>query len=221
MGLDLCPLGKAKPGQEQTFQTLYNRLLNDDNGFDLSDDERERLLDEWFAITIPAIDTLNPPQVGKDPRADAWLRAQYDKNDDPDKPTYEEIYREYRGYYVFELAEDKDGVSIYTSLAGDQTTFRGQYLDYCTEILSEELINEAWTHHTAVETVDYARRILATIDPIAATHDLTYLKNQREPPQNDDEAEEYDLATQLHIVYSLVRWLNYYGTRGHGFEAYF
>ena len=192
MGLDLCPLGKAKPGQEQTFQTLYNRLLNGDNGFDLSDDERERLLDEWFAITIPAIDTLNPPQVG-----------------------------EYQDYYVLELAEDKDGVPTYTSLAGDQIAFRGQYLDYCTEILSEELINEAWTNHTAVETVDYAHRILAIIDPIAATHDLTYLKNQREPPQNDDEAEEYDLATQLHIVYSLVRWLNYYGTRGHGFEAYF
>ena len=53
--------------------------------------------------------------------------------------------------------------------------------------------------------------------PAAQQHGLEYLKDQYEAP----EAEPESLESQLHIVYSLARWLMFYGSRGHGYEADF
>ena len=213
MGLDMRPLSKPKAGKELRFYELYN-LIPSEN---LSPDQREQLLEEWFALGIPSYETIKAPQVGRDAQADAWLREQYDADDNPDKPPFDEVYQDYRGYYVIELATEQDSVPVYRAFGQDENVFRGQFLADCQELIGEDLLNEAWSNHLAEEAVDYAQRLIAAVTPTAQQHGLEYLKDQYEPP----EAEPESLESQLHIVYSLARWLIFYGSRGHGYEADF
>ena len=213
MGLDMRPLSKPKAGKEQRFYELYS-LIPSEN---LSPDQREQLLEEWFALGIPSYETIKAPQVGRDAQADAWLREQYDADDNPDKPPFDEVYQDYQGYYVIELAPEQDSVPVYRAFGQDANVFRGQFLADCQDLISEDLLNEAWSNHLAEEAVDYAQRLIAAVTPPAQQHGLEYLKDQYEPP----EAEPESLESQLHIVYSLARWLIFYGSRGHGYEADF
>ena len=213
MGLDMRPLSKPKAGKEQRFYELYS-LIPSEN---LSPDQREQLLEEWFALGIPSYETIKAPQVGRDAQADAWLREQYDADDNPDKPPFDEVYQDYQGYYVIELAPEQDSVPVYRAFGQDENVFRGQFLADCQDLISEDLLNEAWSNHLAEEAVDYAHRLIAAVTPAAQQHGLEYLKDQYEPP----EAEPESLESQLHIVYSLARWLIFYGSRGHGYEADF
>ncbi len=213
MGLDMRPLSKPKAGKEQRFYELYS-LIPSEN---LSPDQREQLLEEWFALGIPSYETIKAPQVGRDAQADAWLREQYDADDNPDKPPFDEVYQDYQGYYVIELATEQDSVPVYRAFGQDENVFRGQFLADCQELIGEDLLNEAWSNHLAEEAVDYAHRLIAAVTPTAQQHGLEYLKDQYEPP----EAEPESLESQLHIVYSLARWLIFYGSRGHGYEADF
>ena len=213
MGLDMRPLSKPKAGKEQRFYELYS-LIPSEN---LSPDQREQLLEEWFALGIPSYETIKAPQVGRDAQADAWLRGQYDADDNPDKPPFDEVYQDYQGYYVIELAPEQDSVPVYRAFGQDENVFRGQFLADCQELIGEDLFNEAWSNHLAEEAVDYAHRLIAAVTPAAQQHGLEYLKDQYEPP----EAEPESLESQLHIVYSLARWLIFYGSRGHGYEADF
>ena len=213
MGLDMRPLSKPKAGKEQRFYELYS-LIPSEN---LSPDQREQLLEEWFALGIPSYETIKAPQVGRDAQADAWLREQYDADDNPDKPLFDEVYQDYQGYYVIELAPEQDSVPVYRAFGQDENVFRGQFLADCQELIGEDLLNEAWSNHLAEEAVDYAHRLIAAVTPAAQQHGLEYLKDQYEPP----EAEPESLESQLHIVYSLARWLIFYGNRGHGYEADF
>ena len=213
MGLDMRPLSKPKAGKEQRFYELYS-LIPSEN---LSPDQREQLLEEWFALGIPSYETIKAPQVGRDAQADAWLREQYDADDNPDKPPFDEVYQDYQGYYVIELAPEQDSVPVYRAFGQDANVFRGQFLADCQDLISEDLLNEAWSNHLAEEAVDYAHRLIAAVTPAAQQHGLEYLKDQYEPP----EAEPESLESQLHIVYSLARWLIFYGSRGHGYEADF
>lgn len=213
MGLDMRPLSKPKTGKEQRFYELYS-LIPSEN---LSSDQREQLLEEWFALGIPSYETIKAPQVGRDAQADAWLREQYDADDNPDKPPFDEVYQDYQGYYVIKLAPEQDSVPVYRAFGQDENVFRGQFLADCQELIGEDLLNEAWSNHLAEEAVDYAQRLIAAVTPTAQQHGLEYLKDQYEPP----EAEPESLESQLHIVYSLARWLIFYGSRGHGYEADF
>ncbi len=213
MGLDMRPLNKPKAGKEQRFYELY-RLITSDN---LPPDQYDALLEEWFGLGIPSYETINAPQVGKDARADAWLRKQYDAHDSPDKPPFDEVYEDYRGYYVIELAPEQDSVPVYRAFGQDENVFRGQFLADCQELIGEDLLNEAWSNHLAEEAVDYAQRLIAAVAPAARQHGLEHLKDQYEAP----EAAPESLESQLHIVYSLARWLMFYGSRGHGYEADF
>ena len=139
MGLDMRPLSKPKAGKEQRFYELYS-LIPSEN---LSPDQREQLLEEWFALGIPSYETIKAPQVGRDAQADAWLREQYDADDNPDKPPFDEVYQDYQGYYVIELAPEQDSVPVYRAFGQDENVFRGQFLADCQELIGEDLLNEA------------------------------------------------------------------------------
>lgn len=52
-------------------------------------------------------------------------------------------------------------------------------------------------------------------DIIANDKKLIYLKDQNSPPEYDPET----IESKLHIVYSLAKWLTFYGKNGHGYEA--
>ena len=176
---------------------------------------KEELLQEWHANQIQTYETIKAPRVGKDKEADDWIRARY--NELKEKPPIEEFLKEYEGYYVIELAKEQDGVPVYIALGQDENVFRGQFLRDCIDLLGEDLVNEAWETKLAEETLDYGQRLMAVADKVAKENNLEYLKTQRNPPKTAEDS----LERKLHIVFSLAKWLVFYGKNGHGYEADF
>ncbi len=125
--------------------------------------------------------------------------------------------KEYEGYYVIELAKEQDGVPVYIMHGEDENVFRGQFLRDCEDIIGEDLVSEAWNTKLANETLDYGNRLMVVADKLAREHNLEYLKTQRFPPDTD----ENTIESKLHILFSLAKWLIFYGQNGHGYEAYF
>lgn len=125
--------------------------------------------------------------------------------------------KEHEGYYVIELAKELDGVPVYVAMGQDENVFRGQFLQDCVDIIGEDLVNEAWETKFANETLDYGNRLMVVADKIAKERNLEYLKTQRLPPDSDEDT----IESKLHTVFSLAKWLIFYGKNGHGYEADF
>lgn len=221
MGLDMRPLGKPKAGFEKRYAEIFEMLSKDEipqpSFFDKLKGKKvptkEELLEEWFANQITTYETIKAPRVGRDIEADAWAMAQYHKLED--KPPVDEFMKRHEGYYVITLAKEKDGVPVYISFDQDENVFRGEFLRDCEDLIGKGLLNEAWETKIATETLDYGNRLMEVADKIAAQNNLEYLKNQRLPPEMDEDSME----SKLHILFSLSKWLIFYGKNGHGYEA--
>lgn len=219
----MLPLGKPKPGFERRFAEIFEMLSEDrfpkPSLFDRLRGKklptRDELLEEWFANQIESYETIKAPRVGRDKEADDWIRRKYDELDE--KPPLDEFLKSHEGYYVIELAKELDGVPVYISLMQDENVFRGQFLQDCENIIEYELLYEAWNTKTAVETLDYGNRLMDAADNLAKQHNLEYLKAQRTPPDTDEDS----IESKLHILFSLAKWLIFYGKNGHGYEADF
>jgi hypothetical protein len=223
MGLDMRPMGKPKPGFEKRFTEIFVMVSQDKipkaTLFDKLRGKKlptkDELLQEWLAGQIQTYETIKAPRVGRDKEADDWIRNKYDELEQ--KPSLEQFLREQSGYYVIELAKEQDGVPVYIAMGQDENVFRGQFLSDCVEIIGEDLVNEAWETKLADETLDYGKRLMSVADKLAKEKNLEYLKTQRLPPDTD----EHSIESKLHIVFSLAKWLIFYGTNGHGYEADF
>jgi hypothetical protein len=225
MGLDIRPMGKPKPGFEERYKELSKILQRKEKrGLSLADKLNARkklskeelfLALEWFRIQIKSYETIRAPRVGRDQEADSWLRQKYRETDQELSET--EFLRIHDGYYVIELAKEKDGLPVYRSLKGDANVFNGALLTSCADLIGQNLVREAQKTKTAKETLDYGRRLMKIADKIAGEKKLLYLKDQREQPEANTEA----LESKLHIIFSLGRWLIFYGERGHGVEVGF
>lgn len=223
MGLDLKPLGKPKPGYEERFLELFE-LIGKDNfpEYTLLDKlwgkkklpTKEEILAEWFEIQISHFETIKAPRIGTDKEADDWILAQY--NELTEKPPLKKFLDDHQGLWVPELAKEQGGVAVYVSPVYDITSFRGKFLDFCVDILDKPLIDEAWETKNADDALDYGNRLMTQADELAKQLNLEYLKLQVDPP--DDES---GIEWQLHIVFSLAKWLIFYGKNGHGYEADF
>ncbi|SIO55761.1 hypothetical protein [Chitinophaga niabensis] len=223
MGLDWRPFGKPKPGFEERFNEIF-RIIQGKDKIQLSFLDKlkgkkrpthDELLDEWFSIQIKSYETIKAPLVGRDAPADKWLKDQYESSDK--SVPYDEFAREFNGYYVIELAEETDGVPVYIAMGQDRNVFRGQFLADCKDLIGEDLLNEAWETKLADDTLKYGIQLLAIADEIASANNLQHIKDQRIPPDTD----ENSLESKLHILYSAGKWLTFYGKNGHGFEADF
>jgi hypothetical protein len=221
MGLDMRPLGKPKKGFEKRYKEIYE-IIESDNIPKPSFLEKlsgkkyptkDELLEEWFSNQIESYETIKAPRVGRDIEADNWIKEKY--NDLEEKPTYEDFIQEHQGFYAIELAKEKDGVPVYIAMGQDENVFRGQFLTDCIDLIGEELVNEAWGTKLAGETLDYGNRLMIVADKTAKEHNLEYLKGQRIPSDVDEDT----IESKLHIVYSLAKWLVFYGENGHGYEA--
>ena len=222
MGLDMVPMGKPKPGFEKRFVEIFDMLQQDSIPAPTFLDKlrgkkypsRDDLLAEWFDIQIPTYETIKAPRVGRDKEADEWLKAKYETLEE--KPSLEAFFKEYEGYYVIELAQEQDGVPVYVAPMGqDEHVFRGQFLNSCVDVIGEALVSEAWETKLGAATLDYGNRLMEVADKVAQKEGLAHLKTQRIPPDKDEDG----LQSKLHIVYSLARWLIFYGKNGHGYEA--
>ena len=223
MGLDMRPLGKPQKGFEKRFEEIYD-ILESNNIPKPSLLERltgkkyqtkDELVEEWFENQIESYETIKAPRVGRDAEANKWIKEKY--NELEEKPTYEVFIEEYQDYYVIELATEQDGVPLYIATEQDENVFRGQFLTDCVDLIGEELVNEAWATKLANDTLDYGNRLMQVADKIALEHKLEYLKEQRTPPDCDETV----IESKLHILYSLAKWLVFYGKNGHGYEADF
>lgn len=218
MGLDMRPMGKPKPGFEKRFEEIFSMLTGKAKAQPLANGQtpsHEELLEEWFAIQESTYETIKAPRVGRDAEADQWIKEQYQETDQ--SVPEQEFIKNHEGYYVIELAKETDGVPIYRAMGQDENVFRGEFLRDCMDIVDEELLSEAWETKMAAETLDYGWRLYDAADKIAVANNLEYLKNQREAP----DADEDQIESKLHILYSAARWLIFYGKSGHGYEADF
>lgn len=223
MGLDMRPMGKPKPGFEKRYHQIF-RIVQGTEKQELSFFDKlkgkkllskEELLKEWFEIQVPSYETIKAPRVGRDKEADEWAKAKYEESDKTISES--EFLKNGEGYYVVDLAKERDGISFYIAFGQDTNVFRGQFMQFCEDLIGEELVSEAWNTKLADETLDYGNRLMTIADKIAAENNLQYLKEQRLPPDLEPEA----IESKLHIVYSLARWLIFYGKNGHGYEADF
>lgn len=221
MGLDMRPMGKPRPGFEKRYVSIFRMIESDnipepgllDRIRGKKSPTKEELLQEWFANQIQSYETIKAPKVGRDKTADAWLQEQYNRLSE--KPSWEAFLTNHEGFYVIELAEEHDGVPVYISMNQDRNVFRGQFLQDCTDLIGEELVSEAWESKLAPATLDYGKRLMDKADQIATANELEYLKQQRRPPDSD----ENSIESKLHIMYPLAKWLIFYGKNGHGYEA--
>lgn len=223
MGLDMRPMGKPQPGFEKRFVDIFEMLREDkvprpsflDKLKGKKHPTKEDLLQEWFANQTQTYETIKAPRVGRDKEADEWIKDKYTQLQQ--KPSLEQFLKENEGYYVIELAKEQDGVPVYRAMGQDENVFRGQFLQDCIDLIGEDLVNEAWETKLADDTLDYGNRLMTVADKIAQERDLAYLKNQKLPPETDEDT----IESKLHIVYSLAKWLIFYGKNGHGYEADF
>ncbi|GAB3012462.1 hypothetical protein GCM10027051_14300 [Niabella terrae] len=223
MGLDMRPLGKPKPGFEKRFVEIFGLLTMNifpkpsflDKIKGTKYPTKEELLIEWFTNQIQSYETIKAPKVGRDKEANEWIRVKYEQL--KQKPLLEQFLQDYDGYYVIELAKEKDGVPVYVAAGQDENVFRGEFLRFCEDIIGDDLINEAWNTKMAIETLEYGNRLMEVAGKIAKQHNLEYLKSQRLPPDADEDS----IESKLHILFSLAKWLIFYGKNGHGYEADF
>jgi len=221
MGLDMRPMGKPKPGFEARYVEVFrilqepekpkSGLLNKLKGN--KPVNREELLKEWFEIQTPSYETIKAPRVGRDKEADDWLRERYQETDK--KVSEAEFLKAHEGYYVIDLAKELDGLPMYRSMNQDENVFRGEFLRDCFDLIGKDLASEAWNTKLADETLDYGNRLMKVADKIAEEHNLQHLKDERIPPETDEDS----IELRLHIVYSVAKWLIFYGKNGHGYEA--
>jgi hypothetical protein len=223
MGLDMRPMGKPKPGFEKRFLEIFEMVSQDkipqptffEKLQGKKQPTKDELLEEWFANQIQSYETIKAPRVGQDKVADDWIKEKYEELEE--KPPFDEFINEHNGFYVIELAKEQDGVPVYIAMGQDENVFRGEFLRDCEDIIGEDLMSEAWNTKMADETLDYGNRLMEVADKLAKEHKLEYLKSQRIPPDTDEEA----IESKLHILFSLAKWLIFYGKNGHGYEADF
>ena len=173
------------------------------------------MLQEWFDNQIQTYETIKAPRVGRDKEADEWIKAKYGELEE--KPPLDKFLNEYDGYYVIELAKEQDGVPVYIAMGQDENVFRGEFLRDCEDLIGEDLMSEAWNTKMATETLEYGNRLMEVADKLAKEHNLEHLKSQRLPPDTDEDT----IESKLHILFSLAKWLIFYGKNGHGYEADF
>ncbi len=223
MGLDMRPMGKPKKGLEVRFNELFQAIGSNTQPklsfFDKIKGKkiqtRDEMLEEWFNIQIPSYETIKAPQVGRDNEANEWIKEKYKESEQ--NVSEEEFIKQAEGYYVIELAKETDGVPMYISMGQDRNVFRGQFLADCEDLIGEELVSEAWGTKLSPETLDYGKRLMQAAEKVAKENNLENLKDQRMPPESDPES----LESKLHVIFSLAKWLIFYGENGHGYEADF
>lgn len=217
MGLDLVVEGCAKPGQEAEWRQLLERSFADDQ---LSDTEVAR----FNAISVPGFKRVGAPRVGADAAADAWIiKARKAKTEEEAAATLQA----FSGYCVLRLVKS-DGVPPYSN-GGlydgvDETSFRGEFLKICTDVIDQRLLNAAWEHKPPEAAIAYGRALLAAADAAETAprerqgflprFALARLGRTRS-------AKPAAMSEQLDIVRAAGRWFVFWGELGHPIRAYF
>ena len=204
MGLDWRPMGKPKVGFEERFKQIF-RILTDKEKQEISLLDKlkgkkikgkDELLQEWFDISDKTYETIKAPRVGRDKLADDWIKEKYQESGKA--ISMDEFIKNHEGYYVIELSKELDGVPVYIAMGQDENVFRGQFLKDCEDLIGEDLLSEGWNTKFSEETLKYGQQLMAIADKVATENNLLYLKEQRIPPDTDEDS----LESKIHILYA-------------------
>ena len=160
MGLDWMLNDRARPGREEEFDRL--KAI----GREFTEEERQR----YHEVAVSPEETLGCPRIGIDEAATRHFlevilpshrRAAESR---PDGDAYKEhwnqpddvLLAEAMGAYATDLMEYK--LSTVTGIIGGATSFRGKIIGY-SELLPEDLRNEAYGDMDPEQMADYADRI--------------------------------------------------------------
>jgi len=223
MDLDLRPLGRPKLGYEKRFVEIYEMIMQKripkptflDKLLRRKIPTEEDLLQEMFDNQVDYSGLIRAPRVGRDREANNWIKKKYSESDK--SVSESDLLKINDGFYVLDLAKESDGVPFYNAVPEDKSAFRAQYLLDCVDLIGEDLVCEAWDTKLADATLDYGQRLMTVADRIGNENNLQFLKNLRVPPNTDEDSIEF----KLHVVYSLAKWLIFYGKNGHGYAADF
>src|SRR5215813_12112145 len=214
MGLDLIVEGCARPGHEREWRRLLERSFADE---EISDVEAARFRE----ISIPGYERIDAPRVGQDSAADQWI-IEAKKAKTPQE--VEAVLKEFEGYYVVRLVEC-DGVPKYSNgglyEGTDETSFRGAFLKDCSDVLSKNLLDEAWKHKFPEEAVSYGGALLVAAEAAGAGPRRSKRRTFFSRLGLSKDPEPIAFAEQIDIVRAAGRWFIFWGKRGHPIRAWF
>ena len=224
MGLDWKPLNKPYSGYEEEYGRIFKLLTGvEKQNINLIDRLKGKkklsegeLLERFLSISSTAYETLKAPKVGKDKEATKWAQSQF-KNLQNKSMAFNDFMQQMHGFYVLDLVSECDGLPVYIAMHDEAHVFRAQFLCDCETILGPELFEMAYKSKLANETLDYANRLMDVADQYAQENKCSTLKNQRKPPEKDEDTPE----SKAHILFSAAKWLKFWSSRGHGMEADF
>lgn len=224
MGLDWKPMNKPHSGNEDEYRRLFKLLTGEEkqkisfidklNG--KKELDRDELLNQFLSISSTAYETLNAPQVGIDEKATKWAKSQFPNREDKSL-TESEFMSQMHGFYILDLVPECDGLPKYNAMHHEAYVFRAQFLNDCEEILGPELFNKAYESKLKEETLEYATQLMELAENYASTHNCLNLKDERIPPDVEEDSAE----AKAHILFSAAKWLKFWSSRGHGLEADF
>ena len=215
-------MNRPKPGKEKEYEEIFLALQQEEKVpffkhlFGKKPKPREALLESFFDISIPAYETLNAPRVGFDDNASAWAKNKYEFREDK-ALALEEFIRQMYGYYVVELVAKHDGIPVYIAPHYEPHVFRAQFLKDCEQIIGKKMMETAYTSQLATGAIIFGKQLMSVANTYAAKNNVIYLKEQRLPPDFDENSVE----SKAHILFSAAKWLRWWGERGHGYEADF
>lgn len=215
MGLDLIVEGFPKPGHEREWRRLLERSFADE---ELSKEEVARFQE----ICIPGHERIGAPQVGHNDAANQWILEARQAKTPEDVAA---VLKEFEGYYVVRLVEC-DGVPKYSHgglyEGADETSFRGAFLSDCQDVLSKDLLNEAWNHKYPEQAVTYGKALVAAADAAEAAGRVPMRRRTLLSRLGlAKESEPAAIADQLEIVRAAGRWYIFWGEQGHAIRAWF
>ncbi len=215
MGLDLTVEGCPKLGHEDEWRQLLKRSFADEQ---LSEADTAR----FQQICIPGYERIGAPRVGRDAVANEWI-LQARKPQTPEEAAA--VVKQFEGYYVVRLV-NCDGVPKYSNAGwyegADETSFRGAFLNDCQDVLTKDLLNDAWNHKFPEDAVAYGKALVAAGD--AALGREAVPKGRRTLLSRLGLAKErraVPIAEQVDIVRTAGRWFIFWGERGHAIRAWF
>jgi hypothetical protein len=215
MGLDLIVEGCPKPGHEHEWRQLLQRSFADE---ELSKAEVARFQE----ISIPGHERIGAPRVGYDNAANQWILEARNAKTPEDIAA---VLKEFEGYHVVRLVEC-DGVPKYSHgglyAGADETSFRGAFLNDCQDVLSKDLLNEAWNHKSPEEAVTYGKALLAAAEAAESTGRAPMRRRTLLSRLGlAKESEPAPIAEQLGIARAAGRSFIFWGELGHPIRAWF
>ncbi len=216
MGLDLCPVGRPKPGHEAEWNRLMRTLY-------AGRKESKKNFERRNQISVQPFADVGAPRVGESKKADAWALENFRRKEGENDAA---LLKRLHGFHVLPLIYGKcDGLPRYThaDLYGgrDETSLRGSFLIDCEKILGSTLLGRAWTHIMGPEeAVEYGQQLFSVAERAAACRPKARSQTRR-PRGKRKSQQTLTFDDKIDILHAAGRWYVFWGTRGHPIHAWY